>query len=130
MSPHNADVILRCELLRASKDDCLAQAADPSRRRAKARLLRMTMNVWKLMSGALVADRAEMLVDAKHDQDEFRGDARKDDADHHAGDRRQQQNEPNERTDRHRSKAVKDAGNAEQRKKCDAQPVEGLDDGG
>jgi hypothetical protein len=25
---------------------------------------------------ALVADRAEMLVDAEHDQDEFRGDAR------------------------------------------------------
>jgi hypothetical protein len=30
---------------------------------------------------ALVADRAEMLVDAKPDQDEFRGDARKHDAD-------------------------------------------------
>src|ERR1700722_13531750 len=107
MSPHNADVILRCELLRASKDDCLAQAADPSRRRARARLLRMTLNVWKLMPGALVADRAEMLIDAKHDQDEFRGDARKNDTDHHAGDRGEQQNESAERADRHRGQAVK-----------------------
>ena len=34
-----------------------------------------------------------MLINAKHDQDEFRGDARKDDADHHARNRGQQQNE-------------------------------------
>jgi hypothetical protein len=37
------------------------------------------------MPRPLVADRAEMLVDAKHDQDEFCDHARKDDADHHAG---------------------------------------------
>ena len=59
---------------------------------------------------ALVADRAEMLVDAKHDQDEFRGDARKHDADHDAGDRGQQQDESAERADRHRGQAREDAG--------------------
>ena len=54
---------------------------------------------------ALVADRAEVLVDAEHDQDEFRGDARKHHADHDAGDRGQQQDESAERADRHRGKA-------------------------
>ena len=34
----------------------------------------------------LIADRAEMFVDAEHDQDEFRGDAREHHADHDAGD--------------------------------------------
>ena len=82
------------------------------------------------MPRSLVADRAEMLVDTKYDQDEFRGDARKDDADHHAGDRGQQQNESAERADRHRGQAVKDAGNAEQHNQRDDQPVERLDDGG
>src|SRR5260221_6633950 len=38
---------------------------------------------------SLVADRAEMLADAEHDQNEFGDDARKDDPDHDAGDRRQ-----------------------------------------
>ena len=35
-----------------------------------------------------------MLVDAEDDQDEFRGDARKDDADDDAGDRGQQRMKP------------------------------------
>ncbi len=43
-----------------------------------------------------------MLVDAKHDQNEFRRDARKHDSDEYPGDRRQQQNEPGERADCHR----------------------------
>jgi hypothetical protein len=34
----------------------------------------------------LIPDRAEMLVDAEDDQDEFRGDARKHHADHDTGD--------------------------------------------
>jgi hypothetical protein len=34
----------------------------------------------------LVADRAKMFVDAKHDQDEFSHDAREDDANNDAGD--------------------------------------------
>src|SRR5882757_10362105 len=52
----------------------------------------------------LVADRAEMLVDAEHDQDEFRGDARKHHADHDAGDRGQNLDESDERADRHCAK--------------------------
>src|ERR1700730_13018356 len=34
----------------------------------------------------LIANRAQMLVDAKHDQDELRNDARKHDSDEHPGD--------------------------------------------
>ena len=78
----------------------------------------------------LVADRAEVLVDSEYDQDEFRDDARKHDADHHAGDRRQHQDEAAERADRHRGQAGKNAGDAEQADQRDHQPVEGLDDGG
>src|SRR3979490_1324357 len=101
-----------------------------------ALLIRATVAMtWKrpsntLMHLTLVADRAEMLVDAKHDQDEFRGDARKHDPDDHAGDRGQQQDESAERADRHRCKAGKNPGNAEQRNQRDDQPVKGLDDGG
>src|SRR4030088_375981 len=82
------------------------------------------------MPGALVADRAEVLVDAEHDQDEFGGDARKHDADDHAGDRGQELNETAERADRHRGKPAKNAGDAEQADERDDQPVKGLDDGG
>ena len=46
---------------------------------------------------SLVADRAKMLVDAKHDQNEFRRDAREHDSDEYPGDRGQQQNEPGSR---------------------------------
>src|SRR3979409_752789 len=82
------------------------------------------------MPRALVADRAKVLVDAEHDQDEFGGDARKHDPDHHAGDRGQELNESAERADRHRGKAGENAGNAEQADERDDQPVKGLDDGG
>src|SRR5438105_11399658 len=78
----------------------------------------------------LIADRAEVLVDAEDDQDEFRGDARKHHADHDTGDRGQQQDEPAERADRHRGKRRKDPGQAEQHDQADDQPVEGLDDRG
>jgi hypothetical protein len=44
-------VILRCELLRASKDDMFWYVAHPSRRRASARLLRMTVRVKVVMRG-------------------------------------------------------------------------------
>jgi hypothetical protein len=40
-----------------------------------------------LMPFTLVADGAEVLVDTKNNQDEFRGNARKNDSDQHAGDR-------------------------------------------
>ena len=82
-----------------------------------------------LMLLALVADRAQMLVDAKHDQHEFRADACADDTDHDAGEARQHQNEPAERADRHRCEAGKDAGNDEQHDQRDHQPVERLDTG-
>src|SRR6266404_2104067 len=71
----------------------------------------------------LVADGAEMLVDAKHDQDEFRGNARKNDSDHHAGDRGQQQNESAERADRHLGLAEKIAADTEQTDQRDPQPI-------
>src|SRR5207248_7714811 len=46
--------------------------------------------IWRTLPHLpLIADRAEMLVDAEDDQDEFRGDARKHHADHDAGDRGQ-----------------------------------------
>src|SRR6476661_9852491 len=82
------------------------------------------------MSRALVADGAEVLVDAKYDQDEFGGNARKNDSDYHAGDRGQQQNESAERADRHGGQTGKNAGDAEQADQRDHQPVESLDDGG
>ena len=40
-----------------------------------------------LIPFTLVADGAEVLVDTKNNQDEFRGNARKNDSDQHAGDR-------------------------------------------
>src|SRR5437764_8951988 len=79
---------------------------------------------------ALIADRAEMLVDAKHDQNEFRRDTRKYHSDDHAGDRRQQHDEPAERADRHCREAGEDAGDPEQSDQCDHQPVKCLDDRG
>ena len=82
------------------------------------------------MPRALVADRAKMFVDAKHDQDEFRRDPREDDADNDAGDRGQQLNESPERADRHRSQTGKNAGNTEQTDQCNDEPVKCLDDGG
>src|SRR4051812_15460100 len=78
----------------------------------------------------LVADRAEVLVDAEYDQDEFGGDARKHHADDHAGDRGQQQDESAERADRHRRQARENTGDAEQHDQADHQPVKGLDDRG
>src|SRR5258705_12316090 len=82
------------------------------------------------MRRALITDGAEVLIDAEHDQDEFGGNGRKNDSDHYAGDRRQQQNETAERADRHRGQAGKNARDAEQADQRDHQPVESLDDGG
>src|SRR5579872_2054926 len=84
----------------------------------------------KLMSGALIADRAEMLIDAKDDQDEFGRDAREDNADDDAGDRGQQLYETSERADGHRRQAGENAGDSEQSDERDGQPVKGLDDRG
>src|SRR5260221_14462640 len=81
------------------------------------------------MRRPLITDGAEVLIDAEHDQDEFGGNARKNDSDHYAGDRGQQQNESAERADRHRGQSGKDAGDAEQADQRDHQPVKGLDDG-
>ena len=51
--------------------------------------LRQNENETRLIHLPLVADRAKMLVDAKHDQNEFRSDARKHDSDEYPGDRGQ-----------------------------------------
>ena len=99
--------------------------------RARIRATRwIAMTSKRSMPCPLVADGAEVLVDAKHDQDEFRGNARKNDSDHHAGDRGQQQDESAERADRHRGEAGENAGNSKQYDQADHQPVERLDDGG
>jgi hypothetical protein len=66
------------------------------------------------MFRAMVADCAEMFVDAKHNQYEFGGNAREDDADDDAGDRGQELKKPAEWADCHRGKAGKDATEAEQ----------------
>ena len=79
---------------------------------------------------SLVADRAEVFVDTKHDQDELRDDTREHDADDDAGDRIEQHQKSAERADRHRGEAGKDAGNAHQADQCNHEPVECLDDGG
>src|SRR3954463_5672501 len=78
---------------------------------------------------ALIPDRAEMLVDAEDDQDQFRGNAREHDPDDDARDRLQHHQEAGDRTDRHRGEACEDAGEAEQADHGDHQPVEGLNDG-
>src|SRR6266850_1262229 len=90
----------------------------------------LAMTVEGLSHLPLISDRAEMLVDAEDDQDEFRGDARKHHADYDAGDRGQQQDESAERTDRHRGQPREDPGQAEQYDQADDQPVESLDDRG
>src|SRR5271170_2238655 len=82
------------------------------------------------LSLPLVTDRAEVFVDAKHDQDEFGDDARKDHAYDHAGDGGQQHDEAAERADRHHGETGKNAGDAEQHDQCDHQPIKGLDDRG
>jgi len=69
-----------------------------------------------------------MLVDAEHDQDQFRGDAREHHADDDARDRFQHDQEAAERADRHRGEAGEDSGESEQADHADHQPVEGLDD--
>ena len=71
-----------------------------------------------------------MLVDAEHDEDEFRNDAREHDADDDARDRVEQHQESGERADRHRGKPRNDAGDAEQANQRDHEPVERLDDSG
>src|SRR3954453_15069540 len=55
----------------------------------------------RLPQPALVTDRAEVLVDAEHDQHEFGDDAREHDTDNDAGDRRQYDDEAAERADCH-----------------------------
>jgi len=76
----------------------------------------------------LVADGAEVFVDAEYDQDEFGDDAREHDADDDGCDAGQYHDEPAERADRHRRQPGEDPGNAEQDHQCDGQPVEGLND--
>src|SRR5207253_11096407 len=53
--------------------------------RIALRSIRATAPIWRTLPHLpLIADRAEMLIDAEDDQDEFRGDARKHHADHDA----------------------------------------------
>src|SRR5262249_24833465 len=77
---------------------------------------------------AAIADRAEVLVDAEHDEDEFGDDAREHDAGHHPGDAQHGHDEAGNRTIGHQRKRRDHAVKAAQDRHGDAQPVEQLDD--
>ena len=62
-----------------------------------------------LPHAALVADCAEVFVDAEYDQDEFRENAREHDPDHHAGDAGEQHQKSTKWADRHGGEAGEDA---------------------
>src|SRR6476620_4646095 len=75
-----------------------------------------------------LADGAEMLVDAEHDQHELGDDAREDHADHHPDQAADDIEQAPERAERHQRQAGYDAGEAEQERNADREPVEDLDD--
>src|SRR6516165_5674073 len=77
---------------------------------------------------ALIADRAEMLVDAKHDEDELGGNSRENDPGDGADDAGKDDDEPAERTYRHGRQAGKDTGQAEENDQADHKAIERLDD--
>ncbi len=71
-----------------------------------------------------------MLVDAKHDEHEFGGDAREDDADEGAEQTGDQKNEADERIERHGLQGGDRAGDPQQHENDDREPVKHLDHGG
>src|SRR5262245_35601549 len=75
-----------------------------------------------------IADGAEMLVDAEGDEDEFRGDARDQDAHQNADEAYHDQEQAAERVHRQHVKSGKDVGQPEQYRQADREPVEYLDD--
>src|SRR4051794_27734488 len=77
---------------------------------------------------ALAADRAEVLVDAEDDQDEFRPDAGEDHADkgdQYAGDHGEN---PGDRVGEHEPQSAEDRLQAGQHRHGDGEPIENLDD--
>src|SRR5262249_45037138 len=83
---------------------------------------------WKSHLLTALADRAEMLVDAEHDQHELGDDAREDHADHHSDQAGDDPEQTAERAERHQGEAGDDAGEAEQNRNADCEPIEDLDD--
>jgi hypothetical protein len=77
---------------------------------------------------ALIPDRAEVLVDAKDDEDELGGDPREDNPGDDADDARKDDNETAERAYRHCRQAGKDTGQAEENDQTDHEAIERLDD--
>src|SRR5262245_14152763 len=70
-----------------------------------------------------------MLVDAEHDQYELGDDAREDHADHHPDQAGDDPEQTREWTERHQRETGYDAGESEQSRNTDREPVEDLDDG-
>src|SRR5262249_23271437 len=83
---------------------------------------------WKSHLLTALADRAEMLVDAEHDQHELGDDAREDHADHHSDQAGNDPEQTAERTERHQGEPGDDAGEAEQNRNADCEPIKDLDD--
>src|SRR5262249_32825167 len=75
-----------------------------------------------------LADRAEMLVDAEHDQHELGDDAREDHPDHRPDQAADDPEQTAERRERHQGEPGYDAGEAEQGRNADREPVENFDD--
>ena len=71
-----------------------------------------------------------MLVDAKHDEHEFGGDAGEDDADEGAEQAGDQKNQADERIERHGLQGRDRAGDPQQHGNNDREPVKHLDHGG
>src|SRR5580704_15882121 len=88
--------------------------------------------IWLLIpdSCSLIPDGAEMLVDAKHDEHEFGGDAGEDDTDEGAEQAGDQQNKPNERVECHDLQGGDRAGDPQQHENDDREPIEHFDHGG
>src|SRR3954469_13512009 len=74
-----------------------------------------------------LADGAEMLVDAEHDQHELGDDAGEDHADDHPDQAGNNIEQAGERTERHQRQAGYDAGKAEQQCDAEREPIEYLD---
>src|SRR5215471_10858711 len=77
---------------------------------------------------ALAADRAEVLVDAEDDEDEFRPDAGEDHADEGDQHARDDGDEADDRAREQRSQAAKHALQAGEHRHDDGKPIEDLDD--
>src|SRR5690349_6959312 len=85
---------------------------------------------FRLSPLALLADRAEMFVDAEDDQHELGSDAGEDDADQDTHETGEHDEKACERIGPHRHQPGKDARQAVQHGEYDREPVEDLDDRG